>query len=136
MGCELGAAGRRTRRPVRSTQLMSTGLGVPRPVAPGHLSEINMNRAILSLCTLMFLAVPSVTRAADDKPAAVDDKPHIDIVFCIDCSGSMGPVIETAKQKVWAIVNQTAKAKPAPVLRIGLFGYGYFDKRSRAFPLT
>ena len=57
-------------------------------------------------------------------PAAGEEKPKIDIVFCIDCSGSMGPVIETAKQKVWAIVNEVARAKPSPELRIGIIGYG------------
>lgn len=94
-------------------------------------------RYIPSFLAAMFLTMAAITRAADAPAAApADDKPHIDIVFCIDCSGSMGPVIESAKQKVWAIVNQTAKAKPTPVLRIGLFGYGDFDKRSRAFPLT
>src|SRR5205809_5769174 len=74
--------------------------------------------------------------AAAAKPAAVEDKPHIDVVFCIDCSGSMGPVIETAKQKVWAIVNEVARAKPSPVLRIGLIGYGNAMGPFRTFALT
>jgi hypothetical protein len=87
---------------------------------------------------------PAVAAAADDPvapnpapavaPAA--DKPHIDIVFCVDCSGSMGPVIETAKRKVWAIVNQTAKAKPSPALRIGLIGYGNATGPFRTLPLS
>jgi len=72
---------------------------------------------------------PEVTKPAPTRP-------YIDVVFAIDCSGSMGPVIETAKQKVWAIVNQVAKAKPAPVLRIGLFGYGDGDRQFRKFNLT
>lgn len=63
-------------------------------------------------------------------------QPHIDVVFCIDCSGSMGPVIETAKQKVWEIVNEIAKAKPAPALRIGLLGYGNADRSYRSFDLS
>ena len=67
---------------------------------------------------------------------AAEEKPHIDVVFCIDCSGSMGPVIETAKQKVWAIVNQVAKAKPSPELRIGLIGYGNATGPFRTFALT
>ena len=54
--------------------------------------------------------------------------PRIDVVFCIDCSGSMGGVIDTAKQKVWEIVNEIAKAKPVPVLRIGLLGYGLSER--------
>lgn len=61
---------------------------------------------------------------------------HIDVVFAIDCSGSMGPVIETAKRKVWTIVNEIAKAKPAPVLRIGLIGYGNAERTFRTFPLS
>lgn len=61
---------------------------------------------------------------------------HIDVVFAIDCSGSMGPVIETAKKKVWTIVNEIAKAKPTPVLRIGLIGYGNADRTFRSFPLS
>src|SRR5688500_8867349 len=89
-----------------------------------------------------------LTRPAPAAPAAApaggahepekkeSDKPRIDIVFCIDCSGSMGPVIEAAKQKVWAIVNEIAKAKPSPELRIGLLGYGDADQRHRLFPLS
>ena len=86
--------------------------------------------------TLVVLAASAFApfiHAADIK---ADDRPHIDVVFCVDCSGSMGPVIETAKQKVWAIVNQTAKAKPSPVLRIGLIGYGNATGPFRFLQLT
>lgn len=83
-------------------------------------------------------ALPS---RAQQPPAAAqapdsNQKPHIDLVFAIDCSGSMGAVINTAKQKVWAIVNEIAKAKPAPVLRIGLLGYGNGNNTYRMFPLS
>lgn len=98
--------------------------------------------ALLSLCLLAPFA--PLARCADEPKAAApaadaapaDDKPHIDLVICFDCSGSMGPVIETAKQKVWAIVNQTAKARPSPVLRIGLIGYGNAMGPFRFYPLT
>src|SRR5688500_15810036 len=88
----------------------------------------------LGLCLLVLASVPA--RASDQPATRPTDRPTIDVVFCIDCSGSMGGVIETAKQKVWAIVNQVAKAKPAPVLRIGLFGYGDADRQFRKFDLT
>src|SRR5688500_5008801 len=65
-----------------------------------------------------------------------DDKPRIDVVFCIDRSGSMGGVIETAKKKVWSIVNEIAKAKPAPELRIGLIGYGEGERVIHQLDLT
>lgn len=57
-------------------------------------------------------------------PQEVEKRPDIDVVFCIDCSGSMRQIIDSAKQKVWSIVNELAKAQPTPNLRIGLVGYG------------
>jgi hypothetical protein len=86
-----------------------------------------------SLIIAVLVLATSDCFAAD---AAANDKPKIDIVFCIDCSGSMGPVIETAKQKVWAIVNEVARAKPSPELRIGLIGYGNAMGPFRTFALT
>jgi hypothetical protein len=96
-----------------------------------------MRRYFHSIIAATFVLAASVSRAADAPAApAAEDKPRIDIVFCIDCSGSMGPVIETAKQKVWAIVNQVARAKPSPELRIGLIGYGNAMGPFRTFPLS
>ncbi|MDB5296474.1 MAG: von Willebrand factor type domain protein [Phycisphaerales bacterium] len=99
--------------------------------------------ASLALCSAAHAGDP-IGRPVDpvgvpsaDRPVGpADDKPRIAVVFCIDCSGSMGPVIDAAKQKVWAIVNQAAKAKPSPVLRIGLIGYGNGLGPFRTFPLT
>ncbi|MDB5323772.1 MAG: von Willebrand factor type domain protein [Phycisphaerales bacterium] len=92
-----------------------------------------MRLGIGSFIVAMMILAGSFCRAAE-APAA--EKPRIDIVFCIDCSGSMGPVIETAKQKVWAIVNQVARAKPSPELRIGLIGYGNALGPFRTFALS
>lgn len=92
-----------------------------------------MRISVILVVALTVLGSVSRSLAAD-APAA--DKPRIDIVFCIDCSGSMEPVIETAKQKVWAIVNQVAKARPSPELRIGLIGYGNATGPFRTFALT
>jgi hypothetical protein len=82
--------------------------------------------AILALA----LAAPA---AAQEAPAA---RPDVDVVFCIDCSGSMRQVIAGAKQKIWSIVNQVAKARPAPRLRIGLLGYGDKTREVHRFDLT
>jgi hypothetical protein len=91
-----------------------------------------MRTVLTALALTLLLTLP--LRAADAPPPP--DKPRIDVVFCIDCSGSMGPVIETAKQKVWAIVNEIARAKPAPELRIGLIGYGNATGPFPTFPLS
>ena len=65
------------------------------------------------------------TPAAKAAPAAqgVSDK-HIDLVICLDTSNSMDGLVESAKQKLWAVVNELATAKPRPNLRVGLYQYG------------
>lgn len=85
-------------------------------------------------CTIaaIFLSASAIF-AQEIKPT---ESPTIDIVFCIDRSGSMSQVIETAKIKVWAIVNEVARAKPTPVLRIGLIGYGNANNPLQVTPLT
>jgi hypothetical protein len=45
-------------------------------------------------------------------------------------------VIETAKRKIWTIVNEVAQQKPTPILRIGLIGYGSADRDIKFFPLS
>lgn len=77
--------------------------------------------------TVAVLVVGSVvlakTAGAAEKPAPPDRR-HVDLVICLDTSGSMTRLIEAAKQKLWAVVNELATAKPKPVLRVGLYQYG------------
>jgi Mg-chelatase subunit ChlD len=50
-------------------------------------------------------------------------RPQVEVVFCLDTTGSMGGLIEGAKAKVWAICNQIANGKPTPALKVGLVAY-------------
>src|SRR5262249_20677701 len=67
--------------------------------------------------------------SADDPkqpaPKAEQKAKDIDVVICLDVSGSMGGLIDSAKNKLWDIVNELAKVKPAPNLRVGLYSYGH-----------
>ena len=85
-------------------------------------------RSLILAATLAIAAAPAAARE--------ETKARVDVVFCIDRSGSMQGVIETAKQKVWSIVSEIAKSKPTPILRIGLIGYGTADQDIKFFPLT
>ena len=58
---------------------------------------------------------------ADAKPA--ESKP-IDLVICLDISGSMDGLIDSAKLQLWNVVNELARIKPTPNLRVGLYTYG------------
>jgi hypothetical protein len=61
-------------------------------------------------------------RAADDvKPTTAK---NIDVVICLDVSNSMDGLIASAKVKLWDIVNDLARVKPTPHLRVGLYSYG------------
>lgn len=82
------------------------------------------------VAALVGLLAPSLY--AQDGPV----RGKVDVVFCVDRSGSMEQVIETAKRKIWTIVNEVAQQKPTPILRIGLIGYGSADLDIKFFPLT
>ncbi|MDH5622684.1 MAG: VWA domain-containing protein [Gammaproteobacteria bacterium] len=53
----------------------------------------------------------------------VTAKPRIDVVFVLDTTGSMGGLIQTAKEKIWSIATTMAAAQQAPEIRIGLVAY-------------
>jgi Mg-chelatase subunit ChlD len=62
--------------------------------------------------------------AATPAPAAVAERPLVQLAICLDTSGSMSGLIEAAKQKLWAIVNDLALAQPTPRLEVALLTYG------------
>ena len=72
---------------------------------------------ILAVLTAAFAAGPV---GAADKPA-----PVVDVVLCLDVSGSMNHLTDSARAKLWDIVNDLGKVKPAPRLRVGLYSYGH-----------
>ena len=72
---------------------------------------------ILAVLTAAFAACPV---GAEDKPA-----PVVDVVLCLDVSGSMNHLTDSARAKLWDIVNDLGKVKPAPWLRVGLYSYGH-----------
>lgn len=55
--------------------------------------------------------------------AAEREKPRIEVVFVLDTTGSMGGLIQGAKDKIWAIANTLVATKPAPDIKMGLVGY-------------
>ncbi len=80
-----------------------------------------------------FLAWVGV-RAAETA-AAEPERPKIEVVFVLDTTGSMSHLIQAAKEKIWAIANTLAAAKPAPEIKMGLVGYrdrgdAYVTKRT------
>ncbi len=86
-------------------------------------------RRILSAAALAAAAAA----AAHGLPAAPAARPRVEVAFVLDSTGSMGGLIEGAKQKIWSIANaivaprpdagRPGAEQPAPQVRIGLIAY-------------
>ncbi len=87
----------------------------------------NAPLALLFLATAAGLGL-STTLGAQK---ALDERRHVDLAICLDTSGSMRGLLDSARQSIWAIVNDLALAKPAPRLRIALLTFGN-DGHSKA----
>ncbi len=76
-----------------------------------------MKKSIVILSTALAALYPCI--AGESPPP----KPVVDVVFVLDSTGSMGGLIEGAKEKIWSIANSIVSRKPAPAVRIGLVSY-------------
>jgi hypothetical protein len=102
------------------------------------MSSLSRSRRLILLAPLSWLAFALPAGAEDKAPPPKPAKPKIEVVFCLDTTGSMGGLLEGAKQKIWSICNQIASGKPTPELKVGLVAYR--DKRdqyvTKVFELT
>ncbi|MDX2132940.1 MAG: VWA domain-containing protein [Planctomycetota bacterium] len=74
-------------------------------------------------------AQPAAGTPAAEAPkteaASADASPRpVDLVICLDTSGSMDGLIDAARQRLWGIVSDLATAKPRPALRVALLSFG------------
>jgi Mg-chelatase subunit ChlD len=62
-----------------------------------------------------------------EQPLAADStkttEAKVELVFCLDATGSMSGLISTAKEKIWDIVTVMAQQQPAPEIRLGMVFY-------------
>lgn len=89
----------------------------------------------LSLLAVTAVAVsfyPALHRAAAHAPVTVaptvvdplsNERPRVEVAFVLDTTGSMGGLIQAAKEKIWSIASTMAAAQPTPEIRIGLVAY-------------
>jgi len=78
-----------------------------------------MNATIRRFAVALVLAAFTAA-AAESAPGA---PPKVEVAFVLDSTGSMGGLIEGAKQKIWSIANAIIARRPAPEVRIGLVSY-------------
>jgi len=92
-----------------------------------------MKSKIIALALFAFTAATVVlyptshSVGAVTPPQAMDpltnERPKVEVVFVLDTTGSMGGLIQAAKEKVWSIATTMASAQPAPEIKMGLVAY-------------
>ena len=64
--------------------------------------------------------LPPKTLPAPVIPVAAK---RVEVVFVLDTTGSMGGLIQAAKEKIWSIASTLAQAQQAPEISMGLVAY-------------
>ncbi len=88
------------------------------------------------LRSVLRAAAPACLLAASLSVA--EAKPVVEVGFVLDTTGSMGPLIEGAKRKIWSIALSVIDANPDADIRMGLVAYRDIgdDYVTRTFVLT
>ena len=91
------------------------------------------------IAILGFIISATIVREArSSQKLPPKDQQVVEVAFVLDTTGSMGGLINAAKQKIWSIANQVVTGKPKPKVRIGLVAFR--DKRdeyvTKVFDLT
>ena len=84
-------------------------------------------RALAPVCFAAALAATPVLSPALADPSEMDakrlTKPIVEVAFVLDTTGSMGPLIEGAKRKIWSIATSIVDTNPDADIRMGLVAY-------------
>jgi len=85
----------------------------------------NFAKTCAAAAIVCCLAVTSVS-SADARSQIQDDSAprHVDLAIALDVSSSMSGLIDSAKQRLWDIVNELGRAQPQPILRVAILSYG------------
>ncbi|WP_227026762.1 vWA domain-containing protein [Corallococcus soli] len=83
-----------------------SGTGAPAPHAPGQPP-----------------AAPDSQKQEVPGGPSQNARPEIEVAFVLDTTGSMGGLLEGAKQKIFSIASRIAKGKPTPHLKVALVAY-------------
>lgn len=75
------------------------------------------------LILTVFLSILRLGKVDAQKPLPPNNRKTLELVFAIDTTGSMGGLIEGAKQRVWGIVNEVMQTESKPHVRVGLVAY-------------
>jgi Mg-chelatase subunit ChlD len=73
--------------------------------------------------TVALVRNKEVAAPAPAPPAEKSEGATLEMVFVLDTTGSMGGLLEGAKQRIWGIVNEVMQEPSSPAVRVGLVAY-------------
>lgn len=77
--------------------------------------------SIIVLCASTSLLAQKTTQKP--KTEVAKDRDTLEMVFVLDTTGSMGGLIDGAKQRIWGIINEVMQKPSKPRVRVGLVAY-------------
>src|SRR5262249_46868559 len=81
-------------------------------------------RALVPACFASAVATaPALATSELPEFGASAGKPVVEVGFVLDTTGSMGPLIEGAKRKLWPLAPAIVDANPRAEIRMGLVAY-------------
>lgn len=84
---------------------------------------------VVAVAQAWFAPSPAPVPPPDDQTTSDQVRNHttgnstLEMVFVLDTTGSMGGLLEGAKQRIWGIVNEVMQSTSHPSVRVGLVAY-------------
>lgn len=93
---------------------------------------------LLSSRFLLASAAGALLLASPFAASQANARPTVEVAFVLDTTGSMGPLIEGAKRKIWSIATTILDENPQAEIRMGLVAYRDIgdDYVTKTFDLT
>jgi hypothetical protein len=95
-------------------------------------------RRTLAMLILLLLLAPLLLAPLARAQAPTSPYREVEVCFVLDTTGSMGGLLQAAKDKIWFIANQIVAAPSKPKVRFCLLGFRDRDDEyvTRRFDLT
>lgn len=95
------------------------------------MKELRISIMVALYALGLGIVISGLANSSDSASPAVDPPPieqasnnaTLEMVFALDTTGSMGGLIEGAKQRIWGIVNEVMQSSSHPSVRVGLVAY-------------
>jgi len=79
---------------------------------------------LVFLALLAILTVPTTRSTTPTTEILGEESRAVDVVVCLDTSGSMEDLLDAARARLWDVIGELARMKPTPQLRVGLITFG------------